>query len=71
MKATSINKVIDDFNALILEEKEFALEIIHKMFIEAQRKSLLKRVHAAASNYNKGKVKSGSLKDLHNDLEND
>ena len=71
MKSTSINRVIEDFNALVLDEKEFALEIIRKMYVEAQRKHLLKRAHGAMSNYNKGKVKSGSLKNLYNDLEND
>jgi len=71
MKSTTINKVIDDFNALVFDEKEFALEIIRKMFIEAQRESLLKRANTATSNYHKGKVKRGSLKDLRNDLEND
>lgn len=69
MKSTTINKVIDDFNSLVLEEKEFALALIRKMFIEAQRESLLKRANTAVSNYNKGKVKRGSLKDLRNDLE--
>ena len=70
MKSTSINKLIDDFNALVLDEKEFALEIIRKMFIEAQRETLLKRAHSSLKNYTKGKVKHGSVKDLHNDLEN-
>lgn len=71
MKNVGINRVIQDFNSLVLEEKEFALEIIRKMLIESHRESLLKRAHAATSNYNKGKVKHGSTKDLYNDLEND
>ena len=81
MKSTSIkpignisnglNRVIEDFNSLVLEEKEFALEIIRKMFIEAHREFLLKRAHTAISNYSKGKVKYGTAKDLYKDLEND
>ena len=71
MKNASINRVIQDFNSLVLEEKEFAVEIIRKMLVEAHRESLLKRAHAAVKNYSKGKVKRGSLKDLRNDLEND
>jgi len=69
MKTTSINRVIEDFNSLVLEEKEFALEIIRKMFIEANRESILKRAQTAIRNYSKGKTKHGTLKDLYNDLE--
>lgn len=71
MKNTGINKVIQDFNSLVLEEKEFALEIIRKMLIESHRESLLKRAQIANGNYNKGKVKHGTPKDLYSDLEND
>ena len=69
MKPASINRVIEDFNSLVLEEKEFALEIIRKMFIEANRESILKRAQTAIRNYSKGKTKRGTIKDLYNDLE--
>ena len=71
MKSTSINRVIQDFNSLVLEEKEFAVEIIRKVLAEAHRESLLKRAHTAVKNYNKGKVKRGTVKDLYKDMEND
>ena len=71
MKTTNINRVIEDFNLLVLEEKEFALDIIRKMLIEAQRDLLFKRDHAASGNFKKEKVKKGGLKDLYKDLEND
>jgi hypothetical protein len=71
MKSTSINKVIDDFNSLVLEEKEFALDIIRKILVESKRESLFSRARKADSNFRKGKVKRGTAKDLFKDLEND
>lgn len=70
-QATTINTVIDKFNSLILEEKEFAIDIIKKMFSEASRDAISKRVHKAEVNFKAGKVKSGTVADLYNDLEND
>ena len=71
MKTTSINRVIDDFNSLVLEEKEFALDLIRKILIESKRESLFSRGRKADSNFRKGKVKKGTVKDLYKDLEND
>jgi len=69
MKTTNINRVIEDFNSLVLGEKEYALDIIRKMTIEAKREALAKRAHKAVQNLQKGKVKKGSAKNLHTDLE--
>ncbi|MGP8216865.1 MAG: hypothetical protein ACLQQ4_14965 [Bacteroidia bacterium] len=71
MKTTNINRVIEDFNSLVLDEKEYALDIIRKMTIESKREALAKRTRKAALNLQKGKVKKGSVKDLHNDLDGD
>ena len=71
MKNTSINKVIDDFNSLVLEEKEFTLDIIRKILIESKRESIFSRARKADSNFRKGNVKHGTVKDLFKDLEND
>lgn len=71
MKTTNINRVIEDFNSLLLSEKEYALEIFRKMLIEQKRASLSKRAKKASVNMQKGNVKKGSIKDLHTDLEGD
>ena len=68
---TNINKVIDDFNSLVLEEQEFAIDIIKKVYAEANREQILKTSKKAVENYKKGNVKRGDLTDLYNDLEND
>ncbi len=70
MKTTNINLVIEDFNALLLPEKEYTLEIIRKITIEQKREALAKRIKQAELNYKKGKVKKASLKDLYADLAN-
>ena len=71
MHTANLNTLIDKFNVLLWEEKEFAMEIIKKAYAEARREEILKSSRKALSNMNKGKVKQGKLKDLYNDLEND
>ncbi len=71
MKTTHINTVIENFNALLLEEKEFAVDIIKKVYAEAAREAIFSRANKATENHKKGKVKKGNLSDLYKDLEND
>lgn len=69
MKTADINKLIEDFNSLHLEEKEFAVEIIRRAYAEAAREGILANARRATKNLKKGNVKRGNLKDLYNDLE--
>ena len=71
MRTITINTLIDDFNALLLEEKEFALELIKKAFAESEREAIYKSAMKSKENYKKGKVKRGNVQDLFKDLEND
>ena len=71
MRAATINTFLDNFNSLLLEEKEFAIDIIKKALAEAEREAIFKRAKKASENYNKGKVKKGTVQDLYKDLEND
>lgn len=71
MGSASINKVIDDFSHLPLDDKEFALDVIKKQLIEARREAIVKRAKEAVSNPKKGKVKKGTFRDLYRDLESD
>ncbi len=71
MKADDINKIIENFNSLQLDEKEFAAEIIRKAYAEAAREGISANAKKAVKNLKKGKVKKGNLKDLFKDLEND
>jgi hypothetical protein len=71
MKTININRVIEDFNSLVLAEKEYALDIIRKMTVESKRDALSKRAKKAILNLQKGKVKKGTIKELHTGLDSD
>ena len=66
-----INNVIENFNSLQLEEKEFAVDLVRKIYAEEAREAISKRAGQAIQNLKNGKVKEGSLSDLYKDLEND
>jgi hypothetical protein len=71
METTSLNRLIEDFNELPFEDREYAVELIRKQLIEAKRERIADRAKEAMSNLKKGKVKRGSSEDLLKDLEND
>ena len=71
MGNASLNKLISDFNVLPLDEKEYAISIIEKQLIDAKREAIAKRAKKAMSNFRKGAVKKGTVKELHKDLEID
>lgn len=71
MNSATLNKLIEDFNYLTLEDKEYALEIIKKQLIEAKRNAIAKRVKEAMSNFKKNQIKAGTVRELYKDLESD
>jgi len=71
MEALKLNKFLESFGKLALDEKEYALEIISKQISDENRKKIVKRVKESKVNLKKGNVKKGSVEDLFNDLEND
>lgn len=71
MGSTVINKLIEDFSHLPLDDKEYAIEVIKKQLMETKRDTIAKRAKEAMTNYKKGKVKRGTVKDLYRDLESD
>jgi len=71
MKGVTLNRIIDDFNELPFEDREYAIELIQKQLIEAKRERIVRRVKEAETNLRKGKVKRGTMEDLFKDLEND
>jgi len=69
MSNTNVNKVIDEFGHLRFEDKEYVAEIIRKQVIELKRERLAQRAQEAKMNLENGLVKSGTIKDLLEDLE--
>ena len=43
MANATLNKVIDDFRKLPLDEKEYVIDIIEKQMIEAKREAISRR----------------------------
>lgn len=71
MSSTTLGKLFDDFKQLPLEDKEYAINVIKKLLIEAKREATEKRAKEAMANLRKGKVKRGTVKELYEDLESD
>ncbi len=71
MSSATLDRLIDDFNQLALDDKEYAVDLIKKQIIEAKREAIAKRAREATVNLKKGKVKRGTVKELYRDLESD
>ena len=68
---TVMDHLLDEFQELPLEDKEYLTEIIQKRLIETKRDYLAARISEAREDYSRGDAKSGSIKELMKDLEND
>jgi predicted DNA-binding protein len=71
MENVSVNKLIEEFAHLPLEDMEYVAEIIHKQLIDMKRTALAARAEEAKKNLRDGLTKMGSLKDIMEDLEGD
>jgi hypothetical protein len=68
---TSINEILDKYDELSYEDKEYVIDILNKRIIEYRRMQISKRGEEAVKNYQEGNSKIGSAEDLFKDLEND
>jgi len=71
MNVATLNKIIEDFSHLPLDDKEYAAEVIRKQLIEAKRTAIAKRAKEAMVGFRKGNSKIGDIKELYKDLESD
>jgi hypothetical protein len=71
MSNSSISKVIEEFSQLPQEDKEYVAEIIRKRLIEEKRDKLAERAREARVNFERGSARTGSLKELMEDLDSD
>jgi hypothetical protein len=69
MRGTALDRLIEDFGRLPLDDREFAADLIRKQLIEAKRKAMYNRAKSALANAKKRKINSGTVKDLRKDLE--
>jgi hypothetical protein len=71
MSLIALKDLLENFQELADDEKEYFLEIAKKQLIEYKRFKLAEKVKEAEENYKSGKVSSGNAEDLLRDLEND
>lgn len=71
MSTTALNKLIDDFSQLPMDDKEYAVDVIKKQLTEARRDAIAKRAKEAMANLKKGAIRKGTVQDLYKDLEID
>ena len=71
MGNSNIDKVIEDFNHLPPDDKEYVAEIIRKQLIELKRDRLSERAREARMNLERGTVKTGTVKELMEDMDSD
>ena len=50
MGTNTLDKLIEDFSQLPLEDKEYAIDVIKKQLIEAKRDAIAKRAKEAMAN---------------------
>lgn len=50
MNVATLNKIIEEFSQLPLDDKEYAVEVIEKQLIEAKRAAIAKRAKEAMVN---------------------
>jgi hypothetical protein len=68
---TAMDHLLDEFQQLCLEDKEYLTEIMQKRLRDSKRDYLASRINEARANYSSGETKSGDISTLLQDLEND
>ncbi|MGL5806458.1 MAG: hypothetical protein ACRC2R_21175 [Xenococcaceae cyanobacterium] len=66
--AASIQQVIEDFETLSLEDRDFLLELIQKRRIERRRTEIAQNATQTLTAIKTGQAKRGTLADLRADL---
>jgi len=71
MGTKTLNKLIEDFGQLPLDDKEYVVDIVKKQLVEAKRDAIAKRAKQTMANLKNGLVRKGTVRDLYRDLEGD
>ena len=71
MSTATVNKLIQEFSHLPLDDKEYATGVIEKQLIEAKREAIAKRAKTVMVNFRKKMTKRGTVKEVQKDLESD
>ena len=64
----TVNKVLEEIDQLDIDDRNYIHQILSCRLIETERSRIAKRALEAEENYSQGKVRSGSVRDLFNEL---
>lgn len=67
----AIAEIMDKWNLLCIEDKEYTIDILNKNLIDEKREKIELRIAEAVDNYNKGLCQTGTVDDLFDGLAND
>jgi hypothetical protein len=56
--------IVDKIKELDIESKEYLMELIKKLMIEERRKEIKRHAEESLKEYETGKIKFGSIKDI-------
>jgi hypothetical protein len=68
---TTLGNLLNDFQNLPLQDKEYFFDVVQKQLVEAKRDLLAERIFEAKEHYASGRCKSGGIKEMMEDLEGD
>lgn len=66
--AVTVNKVLEEIDQLDIDDRNYIHQVLSRRLIEAERSRIAKRALEAEENYSSGHVRSGSVHDLFNEL---
>jgi len=70
-ETSELNRMIERFEHFELDEKEYLVDIFSKELREEKRERIYHRYLESKANREKGNVKTGDIRDLRADLEDD
>jgi hypothetical protein len=62
--AVTVNKVLEEIDQLTIDDRIYIHQILSCRLVETERSLIAKRAREAEENYSRGRVRSGSVRDL-------
>jgi len=69
--ASKLNDVIEKADVLSFEEQEILLDVLKRRHVEKRRDQIAFNVRETIKEYKTGRARTGTVKDLKKDLQND
>lgn len=66
--AVKFHKVVEEVNALNLEDKLYLKDLVDKIIIDEKREKIKRHADESLKEYEEGKIKFGTIKDLRKEI---